>query len=135
FNVAYTFTDARFVEPTENADPLYGGAEEGDYIPYLPVHQAQVSVGLSHPDFNLTIAGKYQSAMRDEPGQGPLDNVLTTDAHFVVDLAGSYRLTESLAIYGKIDNVTREKYIVSHRPYGTRPGKPMRMFAGLKVEM
>ena len=135
-NLAYTFTDARFVEPTENADPLYGGAKEGDYIPYLPMHQLLVSLGLGHEDFELSLAGKYQSAMRDEPGQGPIEeDTLTTDAHFVLDLAGTYRLTESLAIYGKIDNVTREKYIVSHRPYGIRPGKPMRMFVGLKVEM
>ncbi len=134
-NLAYTFTDARFVEPTENADPLYGGAEEGDYIPYLPMHQAMVSVGLSHEDFQLTLGGKYQSAMRDSPGQGALEDALTTDSHFVLDIAGTYRLTQKLAIYGKIDNVTREKYIVSHRPYGIRPGKPMRMFVGLKVEM
>ena len=134
-NVAYTFTDARFVEPTENADPLYGGAEEGDYIPYLPMHQAMISLGLNHQDFDLTVAGKYQDAMRDTPGQGPLEDVLTTDAHFVLDLAGTYRLSQNLAVYGKIDNVTREKYIVSHRPYGIRQGKPMRMFVGLKVEM
>ena len=94
-----------------------------------------VSVGLAHEDFQLTLGGKYQSAMRDSPGQGSLEDALTTDAHFVLDLAGTYRLTQNLAIYGKIDNVTREKYIVSHRPYGIRPGKPMRMFVGLKVEM
>jgi Fe(3+) dicitrate transport protein len=134
-NLAYTFTDARFVEPTENNDPLYGGAEEGDYIPYLPMHQAMISIGLTHPRFDLTLAGKYQDAMRDAPGQGPLKNALITDEHFVLDIAGTYRLSESLAIYGKIDNATRTKYIVSHRPFGIRPGKPMRVFVGLKVKM
>jgi Fe(3+) dicitrate transport protein len=73
--------------------------------------------------------------MRDAPGQGPLKNALITDEHFVLDIAGTYRLSESLAIYGKIDNATRTKYIVSHRPFGIRPGKPMRVFVGLKVKM
>ena len=134
-NIAYTFTDARFVEPTQNGDPLYGGAEAGDFIPYLPMHQAMISIGLTHRSFDLTLAGKYQSAMRDSPGQGPIEQALTTDAHFVLDIAGTYRLSDILAIYTKVDNATRAQYIVSHRPFGIRPGKPMRIFVGLKVEM
>ena len=66
--------------------------------------------------------------MRDAPGQAPLDEVLSTDAHFVLDIAGTYRMSDTLCFYGKVDNATRAQYIVSHRPFGIRPGKPMRIF-------
>ena len=64
-----TFTDARFVEPTDNTDPLYGGAVEGDYLPYVPMHQLSATVGLEHEKASLTFSLGHQSAMRDAPGQ------------------------------------------------------------------
>ena len=131
-SLAYTFTDARFVEPTDNTDPLYGGAERGDYLPYVPVHQLSANLGLEHERASLVLSLGHQSAMRDAPGQEPLGEVLSTTSRWVLDLAASVHLYPGLTAYLKGDNITNQSYIVSHRPYGIRPGKPMRWYVGLK---
>ena len=130
--LAYTFTDARFVEPTDNTDPLYGGAVEGDYLPYVPMHQLSATVGLEHEKASLTFSLGHQSAMRDAPGQEPIDEALATTSRWVLDAAARFNIAPRLTVYIKGDNITDETYIVSHRPYGIRPGKPMRWYLGLK---
>ena len=73
------------------------------------------------------------SAMRDQPGQEPLSEAPTSDAYFVVDVAASAKVLDEVSLYVKGDNVLGEEYIVGRRPYGVRPGKPMRVFLGLKA--
>ena len=131
-SLAYTFTDARFVEPTDNSDPLYGGAVEGDYLPYVPVHQLSANIGLEHALASIMLSLGHQSAMRDAPGQQSLEDALSTTSRWVLDLAASFQLVPGLTAYVKGDNITNQTYIVSHRPYGIRPGKPMRWYLGLK---
>ena len=131
-SLAYTFTDARFVEPTDNSDPLYGGAVEGDYLPYVPVHQLSANIGLEHALASVMLSLGHQSAMRDAPGQQSLEDALSTTSRWVLDLAASFQVVPGLTAYVKGDNITNQAYIVSHRPYGIRPGKPMRWYLGLK---
>ena len=131
-SLAYTLTDARFVEPTDNSDPLYGGAVAGDFLPYVPVHQVSANLGLQHDRASIMLSLGHQSAMRDSPGQEPIDEVLSTTSRWVLDLAASLSLAPNLSVYLKGDNITDQAYIVSHRPYGIRPGKPMRWYLGLR---
>lgn len=131
-SLAYTFTDARFVEPTDNSDPLYGGAEEGDYLPYVPMHQLTANAGIAHELGSITLGLGHQSAMRDAAGQDPIDDVLATTSRWVLDLSATIKVDRHLSIYIKGDNITDQTYVVSHRPYGIRPGKPMRWYLGVK---
>ena len=54
--------------------------------------------------------------------------------YFVVDAALTAQVFEQLSLYVKGDNILGEEYIVGRRPYGVRPGKPMRVFLGLKAQ-
>ena len=70
--------------------------------------------------------------MRDAPGQEPIDEALVTTSRWVLDAAARFNIAPRLTVYIKGDNITDATYIVSHRPYGIRPGKPMRWYLGLK---
>ena len=132
-SASYTFTRGTFDEDFESSDPIFGDALAGDFIPYVPEHQAWVQLALSHDVFGFAISGAYTSAMRDGPGQDPLDQAVTSDAYFVVDAALTAQVFDELSLYVKGDNVMGEQYMVARRPYGVRPGKPMRLFLGLKA--
>ena len=45
----------------------------------------------------------------------------------MLDLAGRYELSQHWSVSGRIDNALDDEYVVSRRPYGARPGKPLSM--------
>ena len=62
--------------------------------------------------------------MRDIAGEGDVEDKYLIPAHKVVDITGM-RPSKRHNI-AKCENVLNETYIVSERPFGARPGKPMR---------
>ena len=46
------------------------------------------------------------------------------DDHWVLDLAATFDVTDRLSLFGRVENVLDEKYLVSRRPAGARPGRP-----------
>ena len=75
-SASYTFTQGTFDEDFESSDPIFGDALAGDFIPYVPEHQAWVELALNHELFGFAVSGAYTSKMRDAPGQQPLDEAL-----------------------------------------------------------
>jgi Fe(3+) dicitrate transport protein len=134
FRGSYTFTHATFRDSFKSQDPLFGNVNAGDEMPYVPQHQAFVSVGLEADGAGGYVSFDYVSRMRELAGSAPLDESIATDAQFVTDLGGYYRPWDFLKVYLTVRNVFDEQYIVSRRPFGARPNAPRWIQLGAKID-
>lgn len=113
-------------------DPVLGEAEPGDALPYLPVHQGRLGLGVWMGPVNLSPAVRYVGEMRDLAGQGEIPANERIPDQLVVDVAANWRIWQGLTLYGRVDNATNNAYIASRRPFGIRPGAPFGFTVGLK---
>ena len=86
-------------------------------------------------EYYLAFAIKYLGEMRDIAGIGEIDELERIPGNTVIDAAASYTIAEHYKLYLKVDNLTANEYAVSLRPYGLRPGRPLQVFGGLKVDL
>ena len=70
--------------------------------------------------------------MRDLPGQGPIAPDTGSDAYTVLDVSGRFAVSKASEIYARADNLLDARYVVSRRPFGARPGKPLQIAVGYK---
>ena len=132
--LAYTLTKSSFVSELLG-NPRFGDVEAGDELPYVPQHQGHARLTLGQKDWNLGVSFKYLSSMRDVAGSGEIEPLEEIPSHMVLDAVASYTIADHYKLYVKADNLTGSKYAVSLRPYGLRPGRPLQIFGGLKIEL
>jgi Fe(3+) dicitrate transport protein len=72
--------------------------------------------------------------MEEAAGEGVTLSGYQTESTVIMDLAASYDLGDYGRIYGKVDNVIDDAYIVSRRPYGARPNKPRQFSVGYRYQ-
>ena len=53
----------------------------------------------------------------------------------VFDLSASYRLSERITFYGRVDNLTSEEAIVGRQPYGARPNRDQSFGVGVRLTL
>ena len=123
--LTYTYTKSEFQSSFLSTFSQFGAVKQGDELPYLPEHLAKISAGLSLPNWDFSGSVKYQSEMREEPGQGPINEGIFAEDYLVTDLNISWFATESLTVYASIKNALDERAIISHRPFGARPNAPL----------
>jgi Fe(3+) dicitrate transport protein len=131
---SYTYTHAEFLESFRSEDPAFGNVQAGYLLPYVPMHQAFVSVGLESDRAGGYVAADYVGRMREEAGNKPFDETLATDAQFLMDTGAFWKPFKFLRLFANVRNVFNEQYIVSRRPYGARPNAPLWMQVGAKVD-
>ena len=138
---SYTLTFTEFLEAFESADPTLQSEDTlsrrvlpGDEMSYVPRHQAFVAAGVEADLAGGFVSANYVSRMREFAGDKPLDEALTTDEQFTVDVGVHYRPLEWLKLYATVRNVFDELYIVSRRPFGARPNAPRWTQLGAKAE-
>ncbi len=134
-SLIYTFSDSEFKSTFDSAAPALGEVEKGDELPYLPPHLLTVNVGLLAETWDVTMSMRYIDRMRDVAGQGPIPDNEKIDAAFVADLAMGWSPIEGVRIYLTIANMFDEEYIVSRRPFGARPGLPISVQGGVKLQL
>jgi Fe(3+) dicitrate transport protein len=66
---------------------------------------------------------------------GDVNEVLTTDPFFMMDIVGSYQVRPRAQIYVRLENVTNAQPITSRRPFGARPTRPFQAQVGLKIDL
>lgn len=132
--VAYTLTDARFGSSFSSNDPTYGDVVEGDALPYVPPHQLAVSIGVETEKLGGNLGGTYVAAMRELAGQGEPDPLTTTDSVFLLDASVYAKPLSWWTIYAVGRNLLDTTYIASRRPFGLRPGAPIWLQIGTKLE-
>ncbi len=131
--LAYTYTDARFDSSFTSSFGEWGTVADGDRLPYLPEHTLHLSAGVGGERWRMNLGVNYIDDMRTRASQGDVADGLRTEQAWVLDLAGAYRLNDSAEVFARIENLTDEEYIVSRRPSGARPGRPLSTFVGLRV--
>jgi Fe(3+) dicitrate transport protein len=133
FTAAYTLTDSEFLDTFDSADPIYGSVEKGDELPYIPRHQASVTLGLDSEYAGAAVAGYYVSPMREEAGDAPVDESLATDEQTWMDISAYVKPLKVLSVYANLRNVTGSRDIVGRRPFGARPNAPRWLQVGAKL--
>ena len=108
---------------------------KGDNLPYIPSHQATVSLGIIEPQWSLQGILNYVSTSGSQAGQGPIMPSEKIDSRVIVDLGGSVSLTERADLVLRIENLFDSEYIAARRPAGLRPGQPFSLKAGFKVRI
>jgi Fe(3+) dicitrate transport protein len=132
---AYTFTRATFDTSFDSADPIFGDVTEGDEVPYVPAHQLSASVGLEHKYAGGNVSGTFVDTVRESAGSDEPVGFDASDAHFLLDASVYGRPLDFLKLYVVGRNLLDMAYVAGHRPYGARPGAPLTIQVGTKIEM
>ena len=133
-DTTYTYTDSKFQSAFLSQFSQWGLVREGDELPYLPRHRAQMRIGIESEDWALSTALKYQAEMREEPGQQDITSGLHAEDYLTYDLTGSWFVNESVTVQVIAQNLSDEAAIVSHRPFGARPNLPRTIIGRLKLQ-
>lgn len=131
-SLTYTFTQSEFRSTFSSASAVLGDVEKGDALPYVPEHVMSLSVGLRRGQFGTTATLTYVGEMRDVAGKGHIPGNERIDSHFVGDLMTFWDFSENGRVYLGVDNFADDSYMVSRRPFGARPGKPLLVQGGIK---
>jgi outer membrane receptor protein involved in Fe transport len=121
----YTYTDSHYT--SNPVDPT----AEGQRLEGVPMHNA--SVGLTYDDpssWQVTAVLRYMSKSY---GDAHPEDGLIQNAHFVVDVSGSYPLTRYLQAYVAIQNLFDDRYIASNGGGAPILGTPFKVMSGLRV--
>jgi Fe(3+) dicitrate transport protein len=134
---SYTYNRSRFRTGFSSDNPQWGEVEPGFEIPYLPAHQVSVGAGVAGNGFpghlwELSLAARHTSAMRDVAGAGDPAPGEKTQAATVLDGAASYQVGKWGRAYLTVGNMLDQTHIVSRRPFGARPGRPRLIVLGYK---
>jgi Fe(3+) dicitrate transport protein len=130
--LTYTLTRSSLRSAFDSADPQLGRVEAGDELPYVPEHQGSLAVGMSQAErFSVTASMTHVGPMREEASRG--DEGRRTDAQWMLDVAGEVRLTPAVSVMVRGENLLDQRPIVSRRPWGARPARPLQLQVGLRV--
>ncbi|WP_437709062.1 TonB-dependent receptor [Sorangium sp. So ce448] len=130
---AYTLTRTEFLSSFASDDPIFGRVVKGDEMPYVPRHQASLSVGVEHERAGVAVGATYMSAMREKAGSEPMSRALATDEQLLFDASARVRVVGPLVLYANARNILGSQYIVSRRPFGARPNAPRWIQIGAKA--
>ncbi|MBX3233806.1 MAG: TonB-dependent receptor [Labilithrix sp.] len=130
---AYTLTEGWFQNSFTSQDPIYGNVRENDDIPYIPLHQLNVTGAVEHRRAGANVAVTYVSPMREVAGRGAVESALHTDEQLWADVGAYVAPLRWLRIYANWRNIFGGEFIVGHRPYGARPNAPRWLQVGMKA--
>ena len=131
----YTYTESSFQDSFLSTFSQFGIVKSGDELPYLPKHLAALSLALTTGLLEGTIAVKYQSEMREEPGQNTISDGLFAESNTAIDLGLRYQLNEAVAAQLLVRNAADERAIVAHRPFGALPSLPRTVILRLSYKI
>lgn len=130
-SVSYTWTEGRFRSDFVSGFAQFGNVSIGDYLPYVPRHQASAQIGLRHARFDVAAAVRTRTPMLDEAGSFDTPEI---PSQTILDVAASVAATEWLSVYATGSNLTNATPIVSLRPFGARPPAPLQVMVGFKAQ-
>lgn len=123
----YTYADSHYtanpIDPTAVGNRLEG----------VPMHNASTGVTYADPSgWRASVVLRYLSKSY---GDAHPEDGLIQDAHFVVDLSGSYQLTKQLQAYAQIQNLFGTRYIASNGGGVPILGTPFEVMSGLRLKV
>lgn len=131
-SLSYTLTRSAFADSFQSSSPLFGDVTAGDALPYVPRHQAAVTLALAHDRFGVDTEIGYVGEMRDVPGDGAVPSTERIDAYWLWGAAVWFAPTDANRIYLTASNLLDTPYATARRPFGLRPGAPLQVDLGYK---
>jgi Fe(3+) dicitrate transport protein len=132
---SYTLTLSQFQTDFQSDNPLWGDVVRGDALPYVPEHQASGTLGVGMKRWGVDVTIRVVSDMRDVASQGRIAQNALIPAYAVADLAAFFVLPGEVRLFTTLENMTNATYMVSRRPFGARPGKPITFMAGISYAL
>ncbi len=133
--VTYTYTESSFQDSFLSTFSQFGIVKAGDELPYLPQHIAALSLALTAGLLEGTVDVKYQSEMREEPGQDEISDGLFAESSTTIDLGLRYQVNDAITAQLLVRNAADERSIVAHRPFGARPNLPRTVILRLSYKI
>ncbi len=128
-----TYTQAEFLSSFQTLLPEWGPANGqirvGDPIPYIPTFQTNLMLGWEWGRFSTYLNVNYLGELAD---QAVAEGRKIIPSRFVSGLAMAYQINPAARVKFRVDNITDERYAVSNRPFGLRPGRPLTAIAGFE---
>lgn len=128
-NFNYTYIDSEFDSDVADTD-FFGDVSEGDPIPYIPVHQFNLSVGIEKNHWSAYISANYVDEVCVRASCNAFEK---TDDTLTIDISGNFDVNESVSLFGKIENLSGEEDMMGRHPYGARPNKDRTAIIGVRV--
>ena len=144
--VTLTYTNATQESDASstNASSIFSYGEKGNKVPYIPELTMSLGTGLEGEKWGVSLSGHYvdetftsaNNVDNLRNGEGDPDARFgKTDSYFIADVTTFYRLSENVRVFGGIQNLADESYIISRQPHGARTGMPLFGYAGLEMKL
>ncbi len=131
----YTLTLSDFRTNFVSGNPQFGSVTRGDELPYVPKHQGSIVISANTDRWSGNLSAAYTGAQRDIAGQGDIPQNEKVPSYAIFDATINYSLNGHTRVYMAINNLLNKKYVVSRRPFGLRPGRPLQMIVGIKHQV
>ena len=128
-SLSYTYINGEFDTDIADTD-FFGSVRKGDPLPYIPEHQLHLTLGLARDRWDLFLSANYVDAVCTRASCGPFER---TDSALVLDAHLDYRMTSSIEVFARVENLAREKAIMGRQPYGARPNKDRTASLGVRL--
>ena len=128
-NFSYTYIDGTFDTDIADTD-FFGSVSAGDPIPYIPEQQMNVVVGLVKNKWGTFLSANYVDEVCVRASCSEFER---TDSTVVVDISTNYQVTDSIEVFGRIENLTATQDIMGRQPYGARPNKARTAAVGVRM--
>ncbi len=143
-NLTYTRAEQQNDALSTDPESIFSFGKKGNELPYVPEWQFSLGTGIESADWGVFISGYYVSETftsasnvdNQVNGNGDPDARFgKTDSYFVTDLSANYQVTETVKIFGGVQNLFDEQYLASRQPHGPRPGMPRFLYAGVELAL
>ena len=128
-SLSYTHINGKFDTDIADTD-FFGSVRKGDPLPYIPDHQLHLTLGLAGDRWDMFLSANYVDAVCTRASCGPFER---TDSALVLDAYLDYRMTDSIEVFARVENLAREKAIMGRQPYGARPNKDRTASLGVRL--
>ncbi len=143
-NLTYTNAEQQNDAQSTDAESIFSFGKKGNKVPYIPEIQFSLGTGVESAHWGAFISGNYVGETYTSANN--VNNQLNgnndpdarfgkTDSYFVTDLSGFYRVSETVKLFGGVQNLLDKEYIVSRQPHGPRPGMPRFLYTGIEFSM
>lgn len=141
-NLTYTNAEQQNDAQSTDAESIFSFGRTGNKVPYIPELQLSLGTGVESKHWGAFISGNYvgetytsaNNVDNQVNGNGDPDARFgKTDSYFVTDLSGFYRVSKTIKVFGGVQNLFDEEYVVSRQPHGPRPGMPQFLYVGIEL--
>ncbi len=140
-NLTYTNAEQQNDARSADAESIFSFGKKGNKVPYIPELQFNLGTGVESEHWGAFISGNYVSEIYTSANN--VDNQVNgsgepdarfgkTDSYFVADLSVFYQVSNTVKVFGGVQNLFDKEYVVSRQPYGPRPGMSRFLYAGIE---